>query len=123
VSIQAPADPDAVLTNADKIQDLARSLGGTIGITLASVVYQSSLSTSLWARFGDQSNAAEEIQRIRDDLTELKRLPYGWYPGVLESLMTTFGHVWLVMLAWAILALVGISPIKQHRLYSTLERT
>jgi hypothetical protein len=110
------------LTNADNTQDLARSLGGTIGITFASVVYQSSLNTNLWARFGDQPNAAEEIQRIRDDLMELNRLPHGWYPGVLESLMTAFGHVWLVMLAWAILALVGISPIKQHKLYSTLER-
>lgn len=111
------------MTNVDNNQDLARSLGGTIGITLASVVYQSSLSAGLWARFGDQPNAAKEIQRIRDDLMELKRLPHGWYPGVLESLMTAFGHVWLIMLAWAILALVGISPIKQHRLYSTLERT
>jgi hypothetical protein len=110
------------LTNFDNIQDLARSLGGTIGIALASVVYQSSLNTNLWARFGDRPNAADEIQRIRDDLMELKRLPHGWYPGVLESLMTAFGHVWLVMLAWAILALIGVSSIKQHRLYSTLER-
>ncbi|KAM0200553.1 hypothetical protein ACHAPA_010554 [Fusarium lateritium] len=109
----------AVVTS---IGHLARSLGGTIGIALASVVYQSSLNTNLWARFGDLPNAAEEIQRIRDDLMELKRLPHGWYPGVLESLMTAFGHVWLVMLAWAVLALVGISPIKQHKLYSTLER-
>ncbi|SPJ74103.1 related to multidrug resistance protein fnx1 [Fusarium torulosum] len=92
----------AVVTS---IGHLARSLGGTIGIALASVVYQSSLNTNLWARFGDQPNAADEIQRIHDDLMELKRLPHGWYPGVLESLMTAFGHVWLVMLAWAILAL------------------
>ncbi|KAF4987748.1 hypothetical protein FGRMN_10172 [Fusarium graminum] len=101
---------------------LARSLGGSIGIALASVIYQFNLSSSLWARFGDQPNAAEEIQRIRDDLTELDRLPDGWYPGVIESLMAAFWHVWVVILIWALLALVGISPIKQHKLYSTLER-
>ncbi|KAM0231833.1 hypothetical protein ACHAP5_010933 [Fusarium lateritium] len=40
----------AVVTS---IGHLARSLGGTIGIALASVVYQSTLYTNLWARFGD----------------------------------------------------------------------
>lgn len=102
--------------------DLARSLGGTIGITLASVLYQSSLDMSLWARFGHQPNATDEIRRIKDDLTEIHRLPEGWYSGVMESLMQAFGHVWLMMLAWAVLALISISPIKQHKLFSTLDR-
>jgi hypothetical protein len=101
---------------------LSRSLGSTIGITLASVVYQHSLNSGLWARFGDQPNAAEEIQHIRDDLAELHRLPSGWYEGVIKSLMVAFEHVWMLLLAWAVLALVSIAPIKQHKLYSTLER-
>ncbi|KAJ4269834.1 hypothetical protein NW762_001503 [Fusarium torreyae] len=101
---------------------LARSLGGTIGITLASVLYQSSLDMSLWERFDRKPNAADEIQRIKDDLTEIHRLPEGWYSGVMESLMQAFGHVWLMMLAWAVLALISISPIKQHKLFSTLDR-
>ncbi|KAF5540810.1 multidrug resistance protein fnx1 [Fusarium mexicanum] len=101
---------------------LARSLGGTIGVTLASVLYQSSLDMSLWARFGHQPNAADEIRRIKDDLTEIHHLPDGWYRGVMESLMQAFGHVWLMMLVWAVLALICISPIKQHKLFSTLDR-
>ncbi|KAG8352460.1 hypothetical protein FVEN_g9614 [Fusarium venenatum] len=101
---------------------LARSLGSTIGITIASVVYQHSLTSGLWARFGDYPNAVEEIQRIRDDLTELKRLPSGWHEGAIKSLMVAFEHVWILLLAWAVLALVSITPIKQHKLYSTLER-
>ncbi|KAG5765092.1 hypothetical protein H9Q72_006844 [Fusarium xylarioides] len=109
----------AVVTS---ITYLARSLGGTIGITLASVLYQSSLDMSLWARFGHQPNATEEIRRIKDDLCEIHHLPEGWYSGVMESLMQAFGHVWLTMLAWAVLALISISPIKQHKLFSTLDR-
>ena len=101
---------------------LSRSLGSTIGITIASVAYQHSLTNGLWARFGDYPNAAEEIQRIRDDLTELKHLPDGWHEGVLKSLMVAFEHVWILILAWAVLALISITPIKQHKLYSTLER-
>ncbi|KAG5781396.1 hypothetical protein H9Q73_004968 [Fusarium xylarioides] len=109
----------AVVTS---ITYLARSLGGTIGITLASVLYQSSLDMSLWARFGHQPNATEEIRRIKDDLCEIHHLPEGWYSGVMESLMQAFGHVWLTMLPWAVLALISISPIKQHKLFSTLDR-
>ncbi|KAH7253684.1 major facilitator superfamily domain-containing protein [Fusarium redolens] len=101
---------------------LARSLGGTVGITLASVLYQSSLDMSLWALFGDKPNAADKIQKIKDDLTEIYCLPKAWYEGVLESLMQAFGRVWLMMLAWAVLALVCISPIKQHKLFTTLDR-
>lgn len=101
---------------------LSRSLGSTIGITIASVVYQHSLMSGLWERFSTYPNAAEEIQRILDDLTELKRLPDGWHEGVIKSLMVAFEHVWILILAWAVLALISITPIKQHKLYSTLER-
>jgi MFS family permease len=107
---------------SNRLPDLARSLGGTIGITVASVMYQSRLDTSLWARFGDRPNAEDEIQRIRDDLSEIHRLPNGWHNGVIRSLMEAFGNVWLMMLAWAALALICISPIKQHKLFSTLDR-
>ncbi|KAI3331646.1 major facilitator superfamily domain-containing protein [Xylariaceae sp. AK1471] len=101
---------------------LARSLGGTIGITIASVIYQSTLRTDLWERFGDQPNAAERIQRILDDMAELGNLPNGWMEGVTQSFMGAFLSVWLMMLAWAVLALICISPIKQHQLHVTLDR-
>ncbi|KAI1163518.1 major facilitator superfamily domain-containing protein [Nemania serpens] len=101
---------------------LARSLGSTIGITIASVVYQDTLRSSLWERFGDQPDSAETIRRILDSLAELGSLPDGWVEGVTQSFMGAFLNVWLMMLAWAILALICISPIKQHQLHVTLER-
>ncbi|KAI1108715.1 major facilitator superfamily domain-containing protein [Nemania sp. NC0429] len=101
---------------------LARSLGGTIGITIASVIYQGTLRSSLWDRFGDQPDSTEAIRRILDNLAELGNLPDDWIEGVTQSFMGAFLNVWLMMLAWAILALVCISPIKQHQLHVTLER-
>ncbi|KAI1149925.1 major facilitator superfamily domain-containing protein [Nemania diffusa] len=101
---------------------LSRSLGGTIGITIASLIYQSTLRTSLWERFGDVPNAAEKIQRILDSLAELGNLPDGWIEGVIRSFMGAFLRVWLMMLAWAVLTLICILPIKQHQLHVTLER-
>ncbi|KJZ71604.1 hypothetical protein HIM_08998 [Hirsutella minnesotensis 3608] len=101
---------------------LARSLGGTAGITIASVIYQSTLSARLWERFGDEPNAADRVTRIMNDIKELRSLPAGWYDGVIASFIEAFCGVWITMLVWAILVLICISPMKQHKLYSTLDR-
>ncbi|RFN51767.1 multidrug resistance protein fnx1 [Fusarium flagelliforme] len=90
--------------------------------TISKFTIRSNLTSGLWDRFSDYPNAAAEIQHIRDDLTELKRLPDGWHEGVIKSLMVAFEHVWILILIWAVLALISITPIKQHKLYSTLER-
>ncbi len=101
---------------------LFRSVGATLGITVASAVYQNILSSRLWERFGDLPGAAEEISRIRNDLSELKRLPPGWYDGVIQSFMESFGGVWWTALVLAIGALISVSLMKQHKLHSNLAR-
>lgn len=106
----------------DSNLDLARSLGGTIGVTIGSAVYQNILKARLWERFGDEPNAADEIRRIRDDLNELKHLPEGWHDGVIASFMEAFRGVWLTMLGVSTLALICVSLMRQHTLHSTLER-
>ncbi|KAL7790927.1 MFS general substrate transporter [Trichoderma ceciliae] len=109
----------AVITSATY---LARSLGGTIGITAGSAVYQNVLNSHLWRRFADEPHAEEIIQKIRDDLNYLKHLPPGWHDGVLSSFMEAFRDVWLTMLTLAIGALICVSLMKQHTLHETLSR-
>ncbi|RMJ12845.1 hypothetical protein CDV36_007499 [Fusarium kuroshium] len=109
----------AVITSATY---LARSLGGTVGVTIGSAVYQNILKARLWDRFGNEHGAADEISRIRDDLEELKHLPEGWYDGVMASFMEAFRGVWLTLLGMSILALICVSMMKQHTLHSNLER-
>lgn len=99
-----------------------RSVGATLGITVASVVYQNILKASLWSRFGSEPGAAEEISRIRDDLDELKHLPVGWRDGVIASFMEAFRGVWLTTLGLAIVGLICVSLMKQHKLHSNLAR-
>ncbi|KAI0129202.1 MFS general substrate transporter [Hypoxylon sp. NC0597] len=99
-----------------------RSVGGTVGITVASAIYQNVLKTQLWERFGDLPGAADEIRRIRDDLDELKHLPEGWHDGVIASFMEAFRSVWFTMLGLSILGLISVSLMKQHKLHSTLSR-
>jgi hypothetical protein len=90
---------------------------------MASAVYQNTLKERLWNLFGDESSGPEEIRRILDGLEELKHLPPGWWHGVMESFIQSFRVVWLMMVCWAVLALVSISLVKEHKLHSTLDRT
>lgn len=92
-------------------------------MTIGSAIYQNVLKARLWERFGDEPNAEEQIRRIRDDLTELKHLPDGWYDGVIESFMEAFRGVWFTLLALAVGALICVSLLKQHTLHSTLDRS
>ncbi|KAI1503528.1 major facilitator superfamily domain-containing protein [Biscogniauxia marginata] len=99
-----------------------RSVGGTVGITIASAIYQNVLKSQLWERFGDRPGAAEEIGRIRDDINELNHLPEGWYEGVIASFMEAFRSVWFTMLGLTLVALVSVSLMRQHKLHTTLSR-
>ncbi|KAI1138877.1 MFS general substrate transporter [Hypoxylon sp. FL0543] len=99
-----------------------RSVGGTVGITVASAIYQNVLKTQLWEKFGDLPGATDEIRRIRDDLDELKHLPEGWHDGVITSFMEAFRSVWFTMLGLSILGLISVSLMKQHKLHSTISR-
>ncbi|KAI0123046.1 major facilitator superfamily domain-containing protein [Xylariales sp. AK1849] len=100
-----------------------RSVGGTVGITIASAVYQNILKTQLWDRFGSLPDAGVEIPKIRDDLEELKHLPEGWSTGeVIAVYMEAFRGVWFTALALMLVALICVSLMRQHTLHSTLAR-
>ncbi|GKU12332.1 unnamed protein product [Fusarium langsethiae] len=101
---------------------LARSVGGTLGITMASAAYQNTLKERLWNLLGDKAGGPEEIRRLLDGLEELKRLPQDWLQGVMESFIESFRIVWVIMAVWAVLALLSISLVKEHKLHSTLDR-
>ncbi|KAK2602719.1 hypothetical protein N8I77_009227 [Diaporthe amygdali] len=99
-----------------------RSVGATVGVTIASTVYQNILKARLWDRFGSLPGAGEEIKRIRDDLGELKHLPDNWKDGVIASFMEAFRGVWLTGLGLALVGLLCVSLMRQHTLHSNLAR-
>ncbi|KJY01208.1 MFS multidrug transporter like protein [Zymoseptoria brevis] len=109
----------AVITSASYA---FRSTGSSIGITIASAVFQNLLKSLLFERFGDEPGAADRIRRIRDSTDELARLPQDWKEGVIEAYVGALRGVWVVMLGFGILAAFTSLFIKQHKLYSNLER-
>jgi MFS family permease len=111
-------DSCTTLTNHPRSAVLARSVGGTLGIAIASAVDQTALKERLWDRFGQLASGPEEIHRILNGLEDLSRLPNGWREGVLASFMESFQLVWAVVVLWASMALVCIALLKQHTLRS-----
>ncbi|KAE8151382.1 major facilitator superfamily domain-containing protein [Aspergillus avenaceus] len=93
-------DHHAVVTSASYA---FRSTGSTIGITIASAVFQNVLKMGLWSRFGDREHAEELISRIRDNLKELKNLPPGLKTGALAAFMESLRAVFLTLLGLTIL--------------------
>lgn len=109
----------AVITSASYA---FRSTGSTIGITIASAVFQNLLKDQLWQKFGNREDAAHEISRIRDSIDQINHLPPGWKDGVLESYMNALRGVWLVALGIAILGLLVSLGMKEHVLHRNLAR-
>ena len=109
----------AVITSASYA---FRSTGSTIGITISSAVFQNLLKKGLEGRFGDWPGAEEEIGRIRDSVDEVKRLPPRWHDGVIDAYVDAFTGVWVVVLAFGTCAAIASLFIRQHKLYSNLDR-
>lgn len=109
----------AVITSASYA---FRSTGSTIGITIASAVFQNLLKRGLYARFGDEPGAEDEIRRIRNDVDEVKHLPPGWHSGAIEAYVDALRGVWVVVLGFAILTAASSFFIRQQVLHKNLER-
>ena len=109
----------AVITSASYA---FRSTGSSIGITIASTVFQNLLKDFMLQRFGNEPGAADQIKRIRDSPDEIRNLPPGWHDGVIEAYVSALRGVWVVVLGFAGLAALTSFFIKEHVLYSTLDR-
>lgn len=99
-----------------------RSTGSTIGITIASAVYQNLLISSLHEKFDGWPGAEDEIRKIRDNFDELKHLPDGWQGGVLDSFALALRGVFLTGFSIAVLSLICGAFMKQHTLHKNLAR-
>jgi MFS family permease len=109
----------AVITSASYA---FRSTGSTIGITLASAIFQNLLKDQLWSRFADRTDAVEIIAKLRDSVDYINHLPPGWYDGVMDSYMNAFRGVWVLNLGLTVLGAAISLGMREHVLHKTLER-
>ncbi|KAI9790591.1 MAG: hypothetical protein M1835_000881 [Candelina submexicana] len=109
----------AVITSASYA---FRSTGSTIGITIASAVFQNILKMGLWAKLGDMDNAAEIIGKIRNSFEEIKYLPPGWRECVMASYMDALRGVFMTTVGISVLGALVSLGMREHTLYSNLAR-
>jgi MFS family permease len=114
-----PHDHQAVVTSATYA---FRSTGSTIGVTIASAVYQNLLLSRLHQRFDGLEGAEDEIRRIRDSLEELQHLPEGWKEGVYEAYGVALRGVFATGLGLAVMGTVAASFMREHKLHATISR-
>jgi MFS family permease len=99
-----------------------RSTGATIGITVASAIFQNVLKLQLWARLGDRKGAAEVIARIRGNVEEVKLLPDDWRGPILESYMMALRSVFFFFLGLSVLGFAIGLFMREHMLHGNLAR-
>lgn len=99
-----------------------RSTGSTIGITIASAVFQNTLQIGLWSRFGGLEHAAEWIARLRDSLDEIRKLPADLIPGTLDTYMISLRSVFLALLGLSALGALASLSMREHKLHNNLSR-
>jgi MFS family permease len=99
-----------------------RSTGATIGITVASAIFQNVLKVQLWARLGDREGAAETIARIRENINEVNLLPDDWKAPVVESYMIAVRGVFFFCLGLSVLGFATGLMMKERKLHANLAR-
>lgn len=104
-----------------------RSTGSTIGITVASAVFQGILTSGLQKTYGSLPGAEDEIKKIRNNLDTLKpgrdNLPRGWDREVVRGIyMDGLRGAFLVGLGFAVLAVVCGLGMREHVLHRRLSR-
>lgn len=99
-----------------------RSTGSSIGITIASAVFQNILDVKLRARLGHLPGAADVIAKLRDSLEEIHRLPRGWEGIVTGIYMDALRGVFLTTLGIGVLGLLVSLIMREHVLHTNLAR-
>jgi predicted MFS family arabinose efflux permease len=109
----------AVITSASYA---FRSTGSSIGVTIASAVFQNLLKAFLFDNFGDEPDAAKQIRKIRNSPDAIDHLPLGWKVRVIDTYVDALRGVWIVVLGFAVLAATASVFVREHKLYSNLAR-
>ncbi|KIW04452.1 uncharacterized protein PV09_04717 [Verruconis gallopava] len=109
----------AVITSASYA---FRSTGSTIGITVASAVFQNVLKRELWERFRDDPMARDIIARLRDSIEEIHKLPPQYYDGAIDSYMLALRAVWYTSLGLVVVGITLSLGMREHTLHTNLAR-
>lgn len=120
--IAAVSHPNqAVITSASYA---FRSTGSTIGIAIASAVFQNTLILKLNSRFSGLPESREHnyVEKLRDSLDEIRKLPPGLQANAMDCYMDALKGVFFTSLGIGILGAAVSLAMREHVLHSNLAR-
>lgn len=106
----------AVITSASYA---FRSTGSTIGIAIASAVFQNILNLRLQSRF---PHSPDLVSKLRDSLDEIRYLDPGLKMRAMECYMDALRGVFVTTLGIGVLGAVVSLFMREHTLHANLER-
>ena len=106
----------AVITSASYA---FRSTGSTIGIAIASAVFQNILNLRLQSRFPE---SPEVINKLRDSLEEIQQLDPTLRSRATACYMDALRGVFLTILGIGVLGAVASLFMREHTLHANLSR-
>lgn len=108
---------------ATSVSFVFRSTGSTLGVTLASAIFQNVLRKCLWNRLGHLQNAVVIIASVRSNFDEIKNVDTAIKEDVLLSYMAALMVVFATMFGIAVLAAASSLFMKEHQLHTNLARS
>ncbi|KAK9463451.1 major facilitator superfamily domain-containing protein [Lipomyces oligophaga] len=98
-----------------------RALGSTMGVSMASAIFQNVLGSRLYARVTGPG-AAEIIERVMDSVEEIENLPEEYKPLVISSYYDACKGVFYFAVVLGFLNIVSCAVMKEHTLHTTINR-
>ncbi|KAK7202660.1 multidrug resistance protein fnx1 [Myxozyma melibiosi] len=113
-----PHEFQAVTTS---IQYGFRGMGSTVGVTIASAVFQNVLATELYEKITGPG-AAEMISRVLDSVEEVENLPDEYREIARGGFLVASRWVFYFAVGLGFLNILAISIMKEHTLHTTIQR-
>ncbi|KAK9331792.1 major facilitator superfamily domain-containing protein [Lipomyces starkeyi] len=113
-----PHEFQAVTTS---IQYGFRATGSTIGVSMASAIFQNVLSSKLFTRITG-TGSEEIIARVLDSVEEIEFLPEEYKPLVISSYLDACRGVFIFAAVLGFLNIISCAFMKEHTLHTTINR-
>ena len=111
---------ESLITSASYI---FRNTGSAIGLSMASVRFQTTLRQRLDERLGDDDDAKQHLPAIREDIGAIQTLPPALRTVAEEAYIESLQRAFILLSLAGALGVVLNLPMRRHRLHSTLSRS
>ncbi|ANB12563.1 Vba1p [Sugiyamaella lignohabitans] len=113
-----PHEFQAVTTS---IQYAFRGIGSTLGVSIASSIFQNTLASQLRTSVTGP-DAEQVIQRVLGSVEEIRKIPIEYQPAVIASYNSACIAVFVTSLVLAVVGTITSALMEEHELHSNINR-